>query len=1053
MNRAPFYRTMKLSTIKRQLVLIVLAAVFLWFGSARAQEDDGLLRIQDQQLTTREDRERALTQLLDNARESRNASQWTKAAALMNRAGYLQFRLHQPEPALTTFNEVRSMLDRSTDSPAYIDSLNGTAAIYTHLSKCSEARATIEQSIDLSGRINYAVGKAEALLLLSDCQNYKDADQAIRTAQESLALWQSVNDRLGIGRTYEAIGHYQLAQTRLMESTQSHEASLEIFRELNIVPDQAESLINLGFIEYRKGAWEDSLSFLTQAQRMIDEEAEPYKMGQINAGLGEAFLESGLPDVALAKIKLAIEYFRKAQNPRAVSVMFWDLGRAYYELRDYPQALTSLHQALADAEEIDDPSLAALSSEHLGRTYSAMGNSETALHHFKTAFRFYDNLAKKMEAARTSALVGGEYQQQGNVRDAKKHLQSALDTFESLADRLNGSATLYALGKLELTQNNLDLAEDYLRRSIEMTENIRRISTSNDLTAAFSAAVDDRYESYIECLMRQHQAQPGKGFDVRAFEASESSRGRALAEMLRATGANFAPGVDISLIESEKLLRQSLRVREDYKVALLAGVYKREQLLALDTEIAELEKKHNQLIESIQARYPAFKQISRPQAWSLRQIQEQLIDDQTVVLEYSLGENKSYVWAITRNNLVSYELPPQNQIGEQAGKLYKLLTTRPNSNDLSEMTTAARELSRIILSPVAAELNKPRIIIVADGTLNYVPFQILPNPHNDAEILIAGHEIVNAPSTSILGSLRGEEFRKRGQVLAAFGSPVFKSNYSVKAGKNNVDLASLQPVEHERWQQAVRDIELNADSFDPSAIEPLFYAARELANLREVVGATQSMFAIDFEANRDNVLKTDLSQYSILHFATHGLLDPRRPEHSGLLLSTITPDGKPQNGFLSLQDVYQLRAPVNLVVLSACQTGLGKDVRGEGLIGLTRGFMYAGASSVVASLWKVDDEATAELMKRFYANMLEKGMTPAAALREAQNSIRQEPLWRAPYYWAGFTLQGDYHRVVSPNSIRQSYTLVWIATAVVLVIGIALWLYLRRRASRRTTAI
>ena len=152
--------------------------------------------------------------------------------------------------------------------------------------------------------------------------------------------------------------------------------------------------------------------------------------------------------------------------------------------------------------------------------------------------------------------------------------------------------------------------------------------------------------------------------------------------------------------------------------------------------------------------------------------------------------------------------------------------------------------------------------------------------------------------------------------------------------------------------------------------------------------------ATGFEATNEKLQSTDLTKYAILHFATHGILNPNHPENSGLILSTVKPNGQPQEGFVGLQDIYRLRAPVDLVVLSACRTGLGKDVRGEGLIGLTRGFMYAGASSVVASLWKVDDEATAELMKRFYANMLQGGMTPAAALRAAQNSIRQQPQWR-----------------------------------------------------------
>jgi CHAT domain-containing protein len=174
--------------------------------------------------------------------------------------------------------------------------------------------------------------------------------------------------------------------------------------------------------------------------------------------------------------------------------------------------------------------------------------------------------------------------------------------------------------------------------------------------------------------------------------------------------------------------------------------------------------------------------------------------------------------------------------------------------------------------------------------------------------------------------------------------------------------------------------------------------------------------ATGFDATREKLAGTDLTKYAILHFATHGVLDPKRPENSGLFLSMVNRDGQSQNGFVGLQDIYGLHAPVDLVVLSACRTGLGKDIRGEGLIGLTRGFMYAGASSVIASLWKVDDESTAELMKRFYTNMLQGNMTRAAALRAAQNSIRQEPQWRSPYYWAAFTLQGDYGEVIKPTA-------------------------------------
>ena len=229
--------------------------------------------------------------------------------------------------------------------------------------------------------------------------------------------------------------------------------------------------------------------------------------------------------------------------------------------------------------------------------------------------------------------------------------------------------------------------------------------------------------------------------------------------------------------------------------------------------------------------------------------------------------------------------------------------------------------------------------------------------------------------------------------------------------------------------QQSRDIDLSGDDFDPSSIGQLFFAEREINSLREIATPSATFTATGFAANRKQLFSMDLSQYAILHFATHGLLDPKRPEHSGILLSMVDDQGKKQEGFISLQDVYSLRAPVDLVVLSACRTGLGKEIRGEGLVGLTRGFMYAGATTVVASLWKVDDEATSELMKRFYTEMLQNRKTPDEALRIAQNSIRQNPRWSAPHNWAGFTLQGEYQYVV--NSKRG-----WRRYSTLIVIGL-----------------
>jgi len=550
--------------------------------------------------------------------------------------------------------------------------------------------------------------------------------------------------------------------------------------------------------------------------------------------------------------------------------------------------------------------------------------------------------------------------------------------------------------------------------------------------------------------MRQSETHNEQSLVVRAFETSEVSRARSLAELLRATQTNLVAGLDPNLAEQEKSLRQALKVKEDYKVALLGRAYKREELVALDAELAQLEAEYEQVSETIRARYPSYEQITRPAAWELRQIQEQVIaDDQTLLLEYSLGSERSYVWAVTRDSIRSYDLASRAQITEAAQRVYKMLAAQPGSDTAKELTPAVQELGRLIVSPVASELSKRRIIIVADGALHYIPFQVLPTPNEDNEPLVAGYEIINTPSASILGQLQKEATgRQPAKVLAAFGDPVFASNYAQRKDTTGGEqLAAMQALDNTRLQHALRDIELNGDSFDPSVIKPLFYARREIANLRDAASSGETFVASGFTATRELLLSADLTQYAILHFATHGLLDPKRPENSGLVLSTVNRDGQEQNGFVGLQDIYGLRAPVDLVVLSACQTALGKDVRGEGLLGLTRGFMYAGASSVVASLWKVDDEATAELMRQFYTNMLQKGMTPADGLRQAQNSIRQRPEWRAPYYWAGFTLQGEYRQVIKLASATGATGLYWkiiIIGALALLTVAALW-YRHRR--------
>ncbi|PYS51742.1 MAG: hypothetical protein DMF68_03310 [Acidobacteria bacterium] len=1035
----------------RLLLLVLLLCFVLPVRMSQAQGNaDSTTADVDESAISVEERRRTLTELSTAARQFLDNGQTLEAARALNRVGRLQLSLNSLQDALAAYREALTILKQIPDPSTNISSLNGLGKTYSRMGKCADAQTFLRRAITLSEQNSYQDGRAEALLTLSACQNFDDHALALKTAEEALALWQSIGSKRGIAESYMTVGDYQFAQSNLPEATQDYEAALNLWRELNDMDEQADALIQLGFIEYRKGAWQNVFTFLTQAQGLVNEKANPYRMGQITSGLAETFVESGLPETGIDKYREALEYYHQSQDRRASIVTLWAIGKAYYVLGNNPEAVRNLQQALADAESIKESTIVAMCNDFLGRSFGAMGDATSAQSHFEVALDLYTRVKNPMEAARVRALLGRIYQQQGKVETARNYYQKALETFRALSDRVNQSATLYALGVLELRQNNLNVAEDYFSQAIEATEQMRRSSTSRDLTAAFSDTVQERYESYIDCLMRRNRMEPEDGFAVRAFEISESARGRSLAELLRATQTDILPGIEPQLAEQEKSLRQSLRVKDDYKVAMLGRSYKKEELDALESELARLEADYKQVTETIRARYPSFNQITQPLAWDLKQIQEKVInDDQTVFLEYSLGEDRSYVWAITHNSIRSYELPPRSQINAAAGKVYKLLASPPAVQTESELTGATNELAEMVLSPVDAELNKRKVIVAADGALNYIPFQILPAPSTNNQPLISSHEIINAPSATILGELQQQAERREppAKVLAAFGDPIFESDHAQRHDANGEQLA-MRSLEAVRLRQALRDIELNGDAFDPSVIKRLFYARRELANLRDVAPERSTFIAAEYDATREQLQKADLTQYAILHFATHGLLDPKRPENSGLLLSTVKPDGQTQSGFVGLQDIYALHAPVELVVLSACQTALGKDVRGEGLLGLTRGFMYAGASSVVASLWKVDDEATAELMRQFYINMLQKEMTPAAALRAAQNSIRQKPEWRSPYYWAAFTLQGENHMLIKPAQIAGWATLRWKIALALALMALATFIVLRHRRNK-----
>ncbi|HEU4386357.1 MAG TPA: CHAT domain-containing protein, partial [Blastocatellia bacterium] len=445
-----------------------------------------------------------------------------------------------------------------------------------------------------------------------------------------------------------------------------------------------------------------------------------------------------------------------------------------------------------------------------------------------------------------------------------------------------------------------------------------------------------------------------------------------------------------------------------------------------ERKLAVLTDERDKLLLDIRTADPQYANLREGLPLAPTDIQ-QLLDDETVLLEYAFSDQRGYVFAVTRSSIQSYALATREQVEKAAALVRRMLTAHepPKAGEnassyLSRLRDSAAgfqqavlELSRIVLGPIKRPLGANRLLIVADGPLQYLPFEILatpaPNQPTAGEYspLLLQNEIVYLPSASTAALLRNDRGPKMKSV-AVLADPVFDSDderLPISSRRQDSKASRRLPGE---LTQALRDVGDVGDKDAEISLERLRYTAQEADSITATAPAGSWMKAVGFKANRATALSNELSQYRIVHFATHGILNDEHPGLSGIVLSLVDEHGWPENGFLRLGEIYGLNLPVDLVVLSACKTGLGKQVRGEGLIGLTRAFMYAGSARVVASLWKVDDEATAELMKRFYRNLLGKKMPAASALRKAKIELSGIERWRMPYYWAGFILQGDW---------------------------------------------
>lgn len=828
--------------------------------------------------------------------------------------------------------------------------------------------------------------------------------QALEYLHQALLLRQEIGDHKGQSITLNNIGNVYSILGELPKALEHFQQALLLKRQIGDKTGEAITINNIGNVYLELGEPQKALDYFQQSlplRRQVED-----KLGEVRTinNIGVVYLNLGEKQTALNYFHQSLSLYAKIQDKSAESRTLNNIGTVYLDLKQRHKALDYFQQSLAIRRHIGDRQGEAITLNNIGTVYLDLREYQKAQDFFQQALPLLKSVENKSGLAATYNNLGQVYLAWGEQHKALDHFQKSLVLYQQLRNRGGEAQVLYHLARFQHHQGNFKAALDQIQIAIKIVENLRTKIYSQELRTSYFATVQDYYQFYIDLLMQLHKQQPSQGYDAQALQASEQARARSLLELLNEANADLRRGIEPQLLTQERDLQEKLDNLEKNRIQLLSGNPTTAQIQALERTNDALLEEYQQLKAKIRATSPHYAALTQPQPLSLREIQQQVLDQDTLLLEYSLGEKRSYLWVVTNQNITSYELPKRAEIEALVQKFRQDITT-----PYLRHSPSIDALSELILSPVAPQLQKKRLVIVSDGALQYVPFAALNTPNllgsGKYQPLLVNHEVITLPSASTLAILRRENKKRKSapKTLAVFADPIFR-NDDERLGAQ----AQLSPPPAS--ESNLDSLALSRSAIDSQInFERLHFTRQEAEGILSLVPANQSKQAVDFSANRSIATGEELSQYRIIHFATHGILNSKHPELSGIVLSLFDHQGKPQNGFLRLHDVFNLNLQAELVVLSACKTGLGEEVKGEGLVGLTRGFMYAGSPRVVVSLWSVDDQATSELMKIFYKNMLKIGLKPAAALRAAQIEIWRHQKYAAPYYWAAFTLQGEWN--------------------------------------------
>ena len=974
-----------------------------------------------------------------------SVSDYSNASAAERKAGDICFQLSEYSEALKHFKNAAELGRQTGDRLSEGRALSRMGRVYSYLGDNDVAHSTLGKALKLLDRrepnptslVSHALAealshRAEVIYakgnLLKARDHFEDARKRLSEDRRGRA-----GTHLFGGYIAGTIGQPEKAMSEISEA-------MALYQATGDKAGEGLALTVLGMLYSGKGQGQEAITRHREAIRIFQDIGDRHSEAIALNAIGQTSEKLGDYTGALENFENAFRLFEKiGARDLAVSALY-KVGTIHRLNQKLDEALIYFERALAMSRAAKKTRYEALALEGILFVYSDQGRTEESLKQYRAIQQFYERSGDVNGQAVALNHYGDFLLNLGQKQQALDLFNRALPLSERVGDTGIWLTTLRNISRAHLSLGSFDAALSVIRDSIKTIENLRVKVGSPDLRALYFAVVRKHYDLLTDILMQLNKARPGQGFDVEALLASDRSRARSLIDLLSEPRADLLQGAATELVESERELRGLISALVQHQMQLSLNGKESAEVAEAANDLAQLRAQYQDVEARIREQGPKQLSLDSFGPLSLEEIRSELQGQDTMLLQYALGDERSYLWAVTANSLDSYELPGRKVIEDAAREVYQLLIARQTPVEAikgdyrayvdaadNALPEKASKLSQMLLGQVASKLGRRKLLVVTEGALQAIPFDALPAPEVQFvgptnletfldSCMVNRHEISSSPSISTLRAIRSAKnsVSSPSRTVAVIADPVFSKN------DERVRSGPMTPV----VAGAASDQDRNGPSergllgvSRGGALSRLTYSSAEADAISATAPRGTTMIVKGFSANRETAMSSHIGEYQILHFATHGFLDSEHPEWSGIVLTMVDPKGVQQNGVMPLHDIYSLNLPVELTVLSACQTALGKDISGEGLVGLAHSFMSAGSKSVVASLWKVEDHATASLMRGFYESLLQQGLSTGAALRAAKLKMIKEKEWRQPFFWAGFVLQGEYtnHIAVENN--------------------------------------